>query len=298
MTAPRLLEVDVDRLDEQLPSLIAELLSGTGAIVIRQAFDTEAVDDARRLIHHYSEVEAQKETHFQGANAETLHLQRRVWNLLNKGEVFENMVQHPVVMRIVGEFLGSAFIMGSVAANRLLPGGPGQEPHIDYPYWDMYKRDEFPTNINSSYPLNAQATVLLDPFTEESGATAFLPNSQGDLRYPNDTDRNHFDAEAIRMTGDPGDCVIFNGMCWHCAMPNVSDNVDRTGILIEYLPKFVAPLEDLRNGVRSDVVERATPMLRQLMGLDYPYPELLDDNDGKISIGRDADVERHSALDT
>lgn len=298
MTATRLLEVDVDRLDEQLPDLISELLVGTGAIVIRQAFTADTVADARQHIHRYSEVEAQKETHFQGANTETLHLQRRVWNLLNKGEVFEQMVQHPVVMRIVGEFLGSAFIMGSVAANRLLPGGPGQEPHIDYPYWDMYKRDEFPTNINSSYPLNAQATVLLDPFTEESGATAFLPNSQGDLRYPNDTDRSRFDAEAIRMTGDPGDCVIFNGMCWHCAMPNVSDDVDRTGVLIEYLPKFVAPLEDLRNGVRADVVERATPMLRQLMGLDYPYPELLDDNDGKVSIGRDADVERHSALET
>ncbi len=48
----------------------------------------------------------------------------------------------------------------------------------------MYKRNEFPMNINSSFPLNAQATVLLDPFTRESGATAFLPNSQGDLRYP------------------------------------------------------------------------------------------------------------------
>ncbi len=27
-----------------------------------------------------------------------------------------------------------AVIMGPIAANRILPGGPGQEPHVDYPY--------------------------------------------------------------------------------------------------------------------------------------------------------------------
>ena len=292
-----LLEVDVHNLDEQMPDLLAELLTGAGAIVIRQAFPADEIAEARRLIHHYSTTEGDKETHFQGANADTIHLQRRVWNLLNKGTVFERMVQHPAVMQIVGRFLGSAFIMGSVAANRLLPGGPGQEPHVDYPYWDMYKRNEFPMNINSSFPLNAQATILLDPFTPDSGATAFLPNSQGDLRYPDEHDRGHFFDNAARMTGDPGDCVIFNGMCWHCAMPNVSDDVDRTGVLIEYLPKFVAPLEDLRRGVRSDVVERATPMLRQLMALEYPYPEILDDNTGEATIGRDVEAESHSAIE-
>ncbi len=281
-----LLEVDVDNLDSQLPDLIAELLTGTGAIVIRQAFPREEISLARELVMAYSSAESAKETHFQGASADELHLQRRVWNLLNKGEVFERMVQHEAVIRIVGEFLGSAFIMGSVAANRLLPGGPGQEPHVDYPYWDMYKRHEFPTNINSSFPLNTQATVFLDPFTVDSGATAFLPRSQHKLVYPHESDRERFHREAIRTIGEPGDCVIFNGMCWHCAMPNVSHH-DRTGILIEYLPKFVAPLEDLRRSVDAAVVERASPVLRQLMALDYPYPQLIDEVEGGVQIGRD-----------
>jgi len=281
-----MLEVDVDNLESQLPDLIAELLTGVGAIVIRQAFPADEVAEAHDLVMHYSSTEAEKETHFQGASVDQLHLQRRVWNLLNKGEVFERMVQHEAVTRIVGEFLGSAFIMGSVCANRLLPGGPGQEPHVDYPYWDMYKRDEFPTNINSTFPLNTQATVLLDPFTAESGATAFLPHSQSTLVYPPESDRERFHREAIRTLGDPGDCVIFNGMCWHCAMPNESDH-ERIGILIEYLPKFVTPLEDLRRGVNPEVVERATPMLRQLMSLEYPYPELMDEVEGGVQIGRD-----------
>ena len=282
-----MMEIDAENLNAQLPELLEELLTGRGAITLRQAFDADVVAEARALIHHYTAEEDDKETHFLGASTDELNLQRRVWNLLNKGEVFEQMVQHPVVMKIVGAFLGDEFIMGSVAANRIMPGGPGQEPHIDYPYWDLYKRSSFPMRINSSFPLNTQATVLLDPFTPESGATAFLPYSQGELLYPDTSDRDRFFAECDRMTGDPGDLVIFNGMCWHCAMPNTSADQDRTGILIEYLPKFITPLEDQLSGVRQEVVDRATPMLRQLMAMDYPYPKLFDEADAKVVIGRD-----------
>ena len=282
-----MMEIDAENLDAQLPELLEELLTGRGAIILRQAFDADVVAEARGLIHHYTAEESDKETHFLGASTDELNLQRRVWNLLDKGKVFEQMVQHPIVMKIVGAFLGDEFIMGSVAANRIMPGGPGQEPHIDYPYWDLYKRSSFPMRINSSFPLNTQATVLLDPFTPESGATAFLPNSQGELLYPDTSDRDRFFAECDRMTGDPGDLVIFNGMCWHCAMPNTSTDQDRTGILIEYLPKFITPLEDQLSGVRQEVVDRATPMLRQLMAMDYPYPKLFDEADAKVVIGRD-----------
>lgn len=286
MSASPISVVDAVNIDEQLPDLLAELLSGSGAVIIKEAFEPETVAEARDLIHQYTVSEDDKETHFLGASTGQVDLQRRVWNLLNKGEVFEQMVQHRLVMKIVAAFLGDEFIMGSVAANRLMPGGPGQEPHIDYPYWDLYKRSSFPMGINSSYPLNCQATVMLDPFTPETGATAFLPYSQGELIYPETDDRERFFAQAVRMEGDPGDCVIFNGMCWHCAMPNVSEQ-DRTGILIEYLPKFVTPLEDQRSGVRAEVVERATPMLRRLMAMDYPYPKLFDEAEAAVQIGRD-----------
>lgn len=272
----------VDDVEGRLDEIVATLLTGAGAVVIDAAYDAATIAEARALLMHYSDHEGDKVTHFQGANTDKLSLQRRVWNLLNKGEVFEDMAQHPAVCAIAAAFLGDEFHMGSIAANRLLPGGPGQEPHIDYPYWDLYKRSSFPTNINSSFPMNLQATILIDDFTETNGATAFVPFSQGDLVYPDD--REAFDRDAIRMLGRAGDIVVFNGMCWHCAMPNESDD-DRTGVLVEYLPKFVRPLEDHRV-VRSDVVERATPMLRQLLGVDYPYPQVLDDADAVNAEGR------------
>ena len=280
-----MLTVDVANLDAQLPDIIEEFISGPGAVIIKDAFTPDQVADARRLIMEYS-AEEDKETHFQGANQDRMHLQRRVWNLLDKGEIFETMVQHPDVVKIASAILGDKFILGSIAANRLLPGGPGQEPHIDYPYWDMYEREGFPARINSSYPLNMQITIPLDPFTAESGASAFLPHSQGELLYPRTEDRDRFYAECSRMLADPGDAIIFNGMVWHCAMPNESDH-NRSAILIEYLAKFVTPLEDQKAGVRQEVIDRGTPILHQLMSLTYPYPKLFDDAAGENTIGRD-----------
>jgi ectoine hydroxylase-related dioxygenase (phytanoyl-CoA dioxygenase family) len=265
-----------------LDEIIDTLLTGAGAIVIEGGVDAADVADARAILMEHSDRDGGKVTHFQGANSDKLDLQRRVWNLLNKGEVFEAMAQHPAVMAIAAAFLGDEFQMGSIAANRLLPGGPGQEPHIDYPYWDLYKTSSFPTNINSSFPMNLQATVLMDDFTEVNGATAFVPHSQGTLVYPDD--QKAFDRDAIRMVGHAGDIVVFNGMCWHCAMPNESDR-DRTGVLIEYLPKFVRPLED-HSVVRADVIDRATPMLRQLLGVGYPYPQVLDEAEAGNTEGR------------
>lgn len=260
---------------QKLKSYVEELTEGDGYILLPQLFAADDIAEARRIIMEESSKIENTVTHFQGGNEKKMHLQRRVWNLLNKGEVFVKMVQHPVVMQIVGSFLGDEFCLGSIAANRILPGGPGQQPHVDYPYWDMYKRKSFPNNINASYPLNCQVTVLLDDFTADNGATAVMPGTQKLCRYPDADDEKRFFKEAKRMTGKAGDVAIFFGLVWHCAMPNESRG-DRNAVLIQYLPKFIKPMEDQKNGVNKSVVEKATPVLKRLLGFDYPYPQLLE----------------------
>lgn len=264
-------------------AILNELIDGKGYVVLPQVFSPEEIKQARSLIMDYSERDAPKATHFQGANADKLHLQRRVWNLLNKGQIFVEMVQREPVVSIMRRFLGSEFILGSIAANRLLPGGPGQELHIDYPYWDMYKAESFPLGINPSFPLNAQVSILLDDFTEENGATAIVPGSQKLGRYPSDEDRAA--AKVERMTGKAGDVAIFFGMAWHAAMPNRSD-ANRSAVLIQYLPKFVKPMEDQVRGLDPKILAKASPLLRQLVGLDYPYPQILDEAEAGNAEGR------------
>ncbi|MEM8741859.1 MAG: phytanoyl-CoA dioxygenase family protein [Pseudomonadota bacterium] len=256
-------------------AIVEELLHGGGAVRITGLFSPDQIAEARSIIMAHSEDAAQKVTHFQGAAeaSGTLSLQRRVWNLLAKGAVFSDMAAHPVLMAILRRFLGSEFIMGSIAANRILPGGPGQEPHVDYPYWDFHRPETHPVGFNGSFPMNAQVSVLLDPFTEESGATAYVPGSQRALRYPTEADK--FFERSARMLGEPGDVALFYGVAWHCAMPNLADH-DRSAVLIQYLPKWVKPMEDMPAALPQTFLDAASPDLRQLLGLDYPYPEVLD----------------------
>lgn len=266
-------------------TIVSELLDGAGAVKITGLFTPAEIAEARAIIMEYSDRDVPKVTHFQGAAEEDgkLHLQRRVWSLLAKGEVFSTMAAHPVLMAILRKFLGSEFIMGSIAANRLLPGGPGQEPHVDYPYWDFHTPETHPTRLNGSFPMNAQVTIVLDPFTEESGATAYVPGSQKDLRYP--TAADDFFGKCARMLAEPGDTVLFYGAAWHCAMPNNSDH-NRSAVLTNYLPKWVKPLEDMPAALPKSFIDNASPEMRQLLGLNYPYPEVLDMADAVNAEGR------------
>lgn len=266
-------------------AIVKELMDGAGAVKLKGLFSPDQIAEARAIIMEYSDRETPKVTHFQGDAEEDgrLHLQRRVWNLLAKGEVFSTMATHPVIMQILRAFLGTEFVMGSIAANRLLPGGPGQEPHVDYPYWDFHAPQTHPARLNASFPMNAQITIVLDPFTEESGATAYVPGTQKKLHYPAAED-NFFD-RCERMLAEPGDTVLFFGAAWHCAMPNNSDH-DRSAVLINYLPKWVKPLEEMPSALPQSFLDAVSPDLRQLLGLNYPYPEVLDKADAVNAEGR------------
>ncbi len=257
------------------------LLDGQGYFLFESVFDSDEVAAANEIINAHSNNPGGA-THFQGGNEDRIDLQRRVWNLLNKGQVFVDMVQHPAVMAIFSKILGRQFILGSFAANRLLPGAAGQEPHIDYPYWDMHDPSEFPHGMNAGFHMNCQSLIAMHDFTIENGATAVAPHSQKRGVYPTN---GEFEKEQIQLPCPAGSLLVFTGLTWHCAMPNNSA-ADRTSVLGQYLPKFVKPMEDLKRSVAPDVVANATPELRQLLGLELRYPELLEEAESGNAEGR------------
>ena len=270
-----------DLTQAEINQAIDDLLHGPGYYLVESLFSKEETQEARRIIDHYSDNHVGA-THFHGEHADKIHLQRRVWNLLNKGQVFIDMAAHQGVMAVFSKILGKQFILGSFAANRLLPGAPGQEPHIDYPYWDMHDISEFPHGMNASFHMNCQSLFALHDFTVENGATALVPHSQTKGVYPT---AEEFEAQKIQIECPEGSMILFVGMIWHCSMPNHSQ-ADRTSVLGQYLPKFVKPMEDLKAAVHKDVAASASADLRQLLGLDLRYPELLEEADSGNAEGR------------
>ncbi len=263
--------------------ILDELLTGSGVVIIKDVFDTNKIEEARQIVNKFADNEDQKETHF-NAEAESsgkIHLQQRVWNLFGKGKVFSELITHNIIFDLMTKFLGTEFICGSYCASRLLPGAAGQEPHIDYPYWDLYNHETFPMGLNSSFPQNCQATIPLDVCSKLSGATAYYPGSQKKLRYPN---KNDDFSNLKQMVANPGDLVFFNGNCWHGAMPNKSDH-QRAALLIEFLPKYIKPVEDLVSYLDDRFKNNCSKRVSQLLGFNYPYPKIMDTSKSVNQIG-------------
>ena len=262
-----------------------ELIQGDGVIIIEDIFDIEIINKARLVVNEFADNQEQKESHFnaEAENSGKIKLQQRVWNLFGKGLVFSNLITNDVIFDLMSKFLGTEFFCGSYCASRLLPGSPGQELHIDYPYWDYYKESTFPMGLNSSFPQNCQVTIPLDICSAESGATGYIPGSQKNLHYP--TKEDNF-SNLQQMIGKPGDIVFFNGNCWHGAMPNKSHH-QRAALLIEFLPKYIKPVEDLVSYLDDDFKKNSSERVKQLLGLNYEYPKIMDISRSvnKIGIG-------------
>jgi len=270
-----------DNLD--INEALSELMQGSGVIVVENVFDLKAIKNARSIVNNFADNQEQKESHF-NAEAEAsgkIQLQQRVWNLFGKGKVFSELITNDLIFDLISKFLGSEFFCGSYCASRLLPDSPGQELHIDYPYWDYYKEGSFPMGLNSSFPQNCQATIPLDICSAESGATGYIPGSQRNLHYPNKEDDF---SNLQQMLGKPGDLVFFNGNCWHGAMPNESDH-QRAALLIEFLPKYIKPVEDLVSYLDLDFKENCSERVKQLLGLKYEYPKIMDKSKSVNQIG-------------
>ena len=260
-----------------------ELMQGSGVVVIENVYSLDKINEARLIVNLFADTQKQKESHF-NAEAEAtgkIKLQQRVWNLFGKGEIFSYLITEDIIFTLMSKLLGTEFFCGSYCASRLLPGSLGQELHIDYPYWDFYNAETFPMGLNSSFAQNCQVTIPLDVCSVESGATAYIPGSQKKLHYPNQ--KNDF-SNKQQMIANPGDLVFFNGNCWHGASPNQSDN-QRAALLIEFLPKYIKPVEDLITYLDEDFKKNSDDKVRQLLGLNYEYPKIMDVSKKKNNIG-------------
>ena len=260
-----------------------ELMQGSGVIVFEKVYDLNDINVAKKIVNHFADTQEQKESHF-NAEAEAsgkIKLQQRVWNLFGKGEVFGKLIINDIIFNLMSKLLGTEFFCGSYCASRLLPGSPGQELHIDYPYWDFYNSETFPIGLNSSFAQNCQATIPLDICSVESGATAYIPGSQKKLHYPNEKDDF---SNRQQMVANPGDLVFFNGNCWHGASPNNSDH-QRAALLIEFLPKYIKPVEDLVSYLPEDFKNHSSKRVKQLLGLNYEYPKIMDASKKTNNIG-------------
>ncbi|MEH2292243.1 phytanoyl-CoA dioxygenase family protein [Nostoc sp.] len=148
--------------------------------------------------------------------------------------------------------------LGTFSAHILNAGATNMGVHVDYPYWTM--KPPFP-----AYPvMEIQVIWMVEDFTQENGAPVFAPGSQKLCSLP---DLAHFSKIAEKVTGKAGSVVISHGLCWHDTSVNYSQK-PRVSILGNYAPKFVRPFKNPLDDMQQEVIDRASPKLKQLLGYE------------------------------
>ncbi len=175
---------------------------------------------------------------------------QRVWNLINKGEVFRRLVLNETVKTLIAHVLGEEVLLSSFTGNIANPGGVAQGLHRD----DGYA----PRDLG--IPIVANSLYMLDDFTEENGGTRVAPGSHLDPSYTTAQP-----PETVAAVGPAGTVMIFDGRLWHGTGANRS-TVRRAGLLGYYCRPFVRQQENMTMSVAPEVVAKCSPELLSLLG--------------------------------
>ncbi|MEY3042384.1 MAG: hypothetical protein RLZZ174_1466, partial [Pseudomonadota bacterium] len=104
---------------------------------------------------------------------------RRVWNVLSRDPVFEDLAFHPEAIAFVKGVLGWPALLGNLSANITGPWGGEMRLHADQIFMPEPWAAE-PQGLNIAW--------CLDDFTAENGATRFVPGSHRLNRPPRPED--------------------------------------------------------------------------------------------------------------
>lgn len=181
---------------------------------------------------------------------------QRVWNLINKGDIFRRIVVKPRTLGLVKSLLGDSalgddVLLSSFTANLARNGGAPMRLHSDQGYMPR----------ETPYPAVANIMWMLSDFTEANGATRVVPGSHARPAPRAPANR----PDTLAVTGPAGSALIFDGRLWHGTGANETDE-PRLGILSYFCRPFIRQQENFTMSLAPEVIERCSEQLLSLLG--------------------------------
>jgi hypothetical protein len=148
---------------------------------------------------------------------------QRVFNLINKGQVFRDLTLHPLIDDVMTHLLGSEFILSSLTANIAGFGGEAMVLHRDQGY----------IAFHTPVPVVANIAWMLDDVSEANGGTRVLPGSHllpEPLSDPLDMSRT------VAAEGPAGTALVFDGRLYHGTGRNTTHS--KRHLVLSYFCRF------------------------------------------------------------
>ena len=178
---------------------------------------------------------------------------QRVWNLVNKGQPFVDLLAHPLYVEMMTLLLGKGWLVSSTTANI---AGPGGEPMFLHPDQGYVPRPWPP------YPLVANTAWYLDDCTDANGATRVVPGSHLATEGP---DYSGPMPGTTAAEGPAGTALVFDGRLWHGTGANRTDG--RRHVILNYACKpFLRQQENFTVSASPAVLATASDDLLARLG--------------------------------
>ncbi len=166
---------------------------------------------------------------------------QRVWNVLSRDPLFEDMAFHAIALDYVKAVLGWPALLSNLSANITGPGGGEMVLHADQLYMPEPWCGE-PQGLNIAW--------CLDDFTEANGATRFAPGSHKLNRGPRDDEQ---DVETIPMEAEAGSVVLFESRVRHKTGLNRTADETRAGVFGGYTKPIYRTQENWFLSLRPEI---------------------------------------------
>jgi hypothetical protein len=237
---------------------VAQRLLDDGYVVVSDMMTGDDVQAARADL---GRVLAATKT---GRNAFEGFSTQRVYALFAKTRTFDAAATHPLLLDVLDRVL-EHYQLSAPVGIRIGPGEKAQILHCDDVVYPIPKPHP-PVVVNTMWPL--------DPFTEENGATRFVPGSH---RWAPDRHPVESDSVAI-ATMTPGSAMFYLGSLWHGGGANHTEQ-PRLGVILEYAAAWLRPQENHCLAVPRGTVSQLPQRLAELLGYNI-YPPFLGYVDG------------------
>lgn len=223
-----------------------------GFSVVPDVIDPAFIARMRKELIATIDIDQQKWQHRKQKSADL------IVNLAEYGGVFLELLDNSVMHQIFETFLAPSCILYNYGSTFLLPGGKpaSMNVHTDSP------------RVIPNYDDGLIMTLALDDFTEDNGATVYLPGSQNIERAP---DPETFRRYATSVARPAGAAVFFKPRCFHQARENNTDRI-RCGVTVYAVRAFMKQRFDYPRMLSAEWVAPLSPRAKKFLGFDARVP--------------------------
>ena len=225
-----------------------------GFTVIADFMDADAIAEFRaRLAPFLGSHRGRND--FEGFETE------RVYTLVARAKVFEDLATEPRLMALLSRFLEGAFLLSATHAINLMPGETAQGIHTD---------DGFYRQPRSSPAVGYSVIGAIDAFTAANGATEVIPGSH--LWSEDDIARRRaepggLEKYLVAMEIPAGAAFVFPGKLLHRGGANTTDK-PRLAFTNQYCAGWARPQENFFLSVPKEIVRAMSPRAQALLGYE------------------------------